>query len=106
MLHVLEVLNAVGGAVTINLDPLFFVPPGPYISKYLDPPALIWTPMHVINYSRDSDGSGAGFWLAGLVSRVCMAGLVFRGSNYFGVQISRDSACNKRLIAYARDKVP
>ena len=41
MLHVLEVLNAVGGAVTINLDPLFFVPPGPYILKYLDPPDLI-----------------------------------------------------------------
>ena len=28
--------------VTINLDPPFFVPPGPYISKYLDPPALIF----------------------------------------------------------------
>ena len=28
--------------VTTNLDPPFFVPPGPYISKYLDPPALIF----------------------------------------------------------------
>ena len=49
--------------------------------------------MHIINYSRDSEGLGLGSgykWLAGLVSRVCMAGLVFRvmqgGSEYFGGQ--------------------
>ena len=42
-----------GWSVTTNLDPPFFVPPGPYILKYLDPPALIFLnppPLHVINY--------------------------------------------------------
>ena len=28
--------------VTTNLDPPFFVPPGPHISKYLDPPVRIF----------------------------------------------------------------
>ena len=50
-------------AVTIlEFGSPLFVPPGPYISKYLDSPALIFrTPMHIINYSRDSGGSGARF---------------------------------------------
>ena len=52
--------------------------------------------MHVINYSRDSEESGldTGYkWLAGLVSGVCMARLVFRvcrGGVGVGVQILRD----------------
>ena len=71
---------------TIDLDPRFFVPPVHIIIlKYLDPLALIFLKhmdhMHVINYSRDSEGSEAGFWVQ-MVSRVsstvCMAGLVFR----------------------------
>ena len=39
----------------------------------------IWTPMHVINYSRDSEVSGAGFWVW-MVSRVSFQGLYDRVS--------------------------
>ena len=47
--------------------------------------------MHVINYSTDSEGSGAGFWVQ-MVSRVSLQGLYGRvslqglhgGSKYFG----------------------
>ena len=47
--------------------------------------------MHVINYSRESEGSGAGFWV-GMVSRVSFQGLygraslqgLYGGSEYFG----------------------
>jgi hypothetical protein len=35
--------------------------------------------MHVINYSRDSEGSGAGFWVL-MVSRVFFQGLYGRVS--------------------------
>ena len=50
--------------------------------------------MHnIINYSRDSEGSGrlgSGYeWLAGLVPRIYMAGLVFRVCK--GVRIFRGS---------------
>jgi len=34
----LVVSKELGGTVTKKLDPPFFVPPGPNISKYLDPP--------------------------------------------------------------------
>ena len=43
--------------------------------------------MHVINYSRNSEGSGAGFWVY-MVSRVSLQDLggggirIFRGSKY------------------------
>ena len=54
--------------------------------------------MHVIKYSRVLEESGlvSGYkWLAGLVSSVCMAGLVFKVSmgvpNISGVQISREN---------------
>ena len=52
--------------------------------------------MHVINYSRDSGGSGLGSryeWLAGLVFRVCTClhgGGGGGNPNTLGVQISRD----------------
>ena len=71
-----------------NLDPCS---PGPYISN---PWPLyfrnIWTPMHACMPStkKASQGLGSAYkWLTGLVSRVCMAGLVFRvcmheGSKY------------------------
>ena len=65
------------------LDPHFFCSPVPCFEIFGPPgPYMMRTPMHVINYSRDSEGSGTGFhsgykWLAGLVSRVGMAGLVY-----------------------------
>ena len=48
--------------------------------------------MHVINCSRDLEGSGAGFWVQ-MVSRVSLQGLHGGegGLNISGVQISHDS---------------
>ena len=47
-------------------------------------------PMHVINYSRDSEGSGAGFWVSrvsfqGLYGRVSLQGPYGRSKYYGGV---------------------
>ena len=72
--------------------PLFLFPPvhilfrnpGPYISEMYGPPCMLSTIAEI----QKSQGLGSGYeWLAGLVSRVCMAGLVFRvrifrGSKY------------------------
>ena len=34
--------------VTTNLDPPVFVPPGPFISKYLDPPEIFGPPNRIL----------------------------------------------------------
>ena len=57
----------------------------------MDPPCILSTIAEI----QKGQGLGSGYeWLAGLVSRVCMAGLVFRvckgGPNISGVQIWRD----------------
>ena len=80
----------------------FFVPPSPYISKYLDPgPWNMWTPMHVLNYSRDSEGSGAGFWgrvsFQSLYGRVSLQGL-HGGSEYFGGPNIMWQACSQNAV--------
>ena len=47
--------------------PPFFVLPVHIFRNIWTPRPLyfrnIWTPMHVINYSRDSEESGAGLWV-------------------------------------------
>ena len=54
---------------------------------------------------QKGQGLGSGYeWLAGLVSRVCMAGLVFGvcmwGLNISGVQISRDRTHTTIMIIH------
>ena len=84
-------------SVTINLDPRFF---GPY-NNIMDPPCILSTIAKIQKGQR----LGSGYeWLAGLVSRVCIATRVSLhvlqgggGPNISGIQISRDrspSVCN------------
>ena len=73
---VMHTAVAVVCTIMINLDP--FCAPQSIHFEIFGPPRplyfrnnIIWTPMHVINYSTDSQGSGAGFWVL-MVSRVSL----------------------------------
>ena len=42
--------------------PPFLFPQSTYFETFGPPALILWTPMHVINYSRDLEGSG---WVLG-----------------------------------------